>query len=344
MLVMRRLGYQCPPNYNPGDFFINTLAIVPGAEEECRNRVARICYAFKVSEDGRAMEKEVELCSDEASKASPSDMEDTNRNEMAFKYKASWFAQFRAVVARSWTANLREPFVIKLRLFGTVVFCEELPIFLREHQSRMYRTDVYFIGKTVAEIPFFILSPILFTAIAYYMIGLNESFERFLVCNVIMVIVANVSCSFGYMISCMASTIAMALAIGPPFVIPVMMFGGFFLNNDSVPVYFLWLKYISWFYYGNEALMINQWEDVRKIDCGRTVGCPPNGDAVLDSLNFDKARIPQPLFLLLADFLTNLGVLVQNNKTRDLMLLLVLMAAFRFIAFLALYVRAYRRK
>ena len=77
------------------------------------------------------------------------------------------------------------------------VFCEELPIFLREHQSRMYRTGAYFTGKTVAEIPFFVFSPILFTAIAYYMVGLNNSFERFFICNVIMVIVTNVSCSFG---------------------------------------------------------------------------------------------------------------------------------------------------
>ena len=33
------LGYPCPDNFNPADFFVRTLAIKPGNEENCRNRV-----------------------------------------------------------------------------------------------------------------------------------------------------------------------------------------------------------------------------------------------------------------------------------------------------------------
>ena len=38
-----------------------------------------------------------------------------------------------------------------------------------------------------------------------------------------------------------------------------------FFHNSSVPVYFVWLKYISWFMYGYEALIINQWKDYGQI-------------------------------------------------------------------------------
>jgi hypothetical protein len=62
---------------------------------------------------------------------------------------------------------------------------------------------------------------------------------------------------------------------------------------SSVPVYFVWLKYISWFYYGNEALMINQWKGVEGIECGDSPSCTPDGEAVLDSLNFDKVNPPR---------------------------------------------------
>ena len=34
-----RFGYQCPTNFNPADYFVMTLAVVPGREEECRERV-----------------------------------------------------------------------------------------------------------------------------------------------------------------------------------------------------------------------------------------------------------------------------------------------------------------
>ena len=33
------LGYPCPDNFNPADFFVRTLAIKPGNEENCRKRV-----------------------------------------------------------------------------------------------------------------------------------------------------------------------------------------------------------------------------------------------------------------------------------------------------------------
>ena len=43
--------------------------------------------------------------------------------------------------------------------------------------------------------------------------------------------------------------------------VPLLLFGGFFLQSESVPTYFIWLKYISWFYYGAENLYVTQWEE-----------------------------------------------------------------------------------
>ena len=43
--------------------------------------------------------------------------------------------------------------------------------------------------------------------------------------------------------------------------VPLLLFGGFFLQSESVPPYFIWLKYISWFYYGAENLYVTQWEE-----------------------------------------------------------------------------------
>ena len=123
LLLILRLGYECPLNYNPADFYIHTLAIVPGAEEECRQRVAQICDAFMDSEEGKALAKEVGLSKDELTGASPNDLSDDklNNNEKTSKYKASWIAQFLALLSRSWTANLREPMVVKIRLMQTLV-------------------------------------------------------------------------------------------------------------------------------------------------------------------------------------------------------------------------------
>jgi len=77
------------------------------------------------------------------------------------------------------------------------VFCAELPIFLREHKNGMYRTDVYFICKTLAEMPIFLAIPLIFTAVVYPMIGLYPDVKHFFIAAAVVALVANVSISFG---------------------------------------------------------------------------------------------------------------------------------------------------
>ena len=95
----------------------------------------------------------------------------------------------------------------------------------------MYRCDVYFICKQLAELPIFLLIPIIFTSIFYWMVGLNPNAERFFYAIIIIELLTQVVVAFGYLISCIAKDINMALAIAPTMIIPMMLFGGFFLNS-----------------------------------------------------------------------------------------------------------------
>ena len=46
-------GFPCPSQYNPADHWVETLAVVPGQEEHCRNRLEEITDQFERSEEGR---------------------------------------------------------------------------------------------------------------------------------------------------------------------------------------------------------------------------------------------------------------------------------------------------
>ena len=48
----------------------------------------------------------------------------------------------------------------------------------------------------------------------------------------------------------------------------------FFLFS-SIPPYLRWTKWISWFYYGFDALAVNQWRNVAILDCTDTPPPPP---------------------------------------------------------------------
>ncbi|XP_065217450.1 protein white-like [Planococcus citri] len=360
------LGSPCPANHNPADFFIQLLAVVPSQEEECRDKIQKICDSYENSEYAQKLYKE---CSHQRENKYKSIYTngwlDTSNVAKRSPYKASWLAQFNAVMWRSWLSMKKEPILIRVRLLQTImvsliisviyygqkidqdgvmningalfllvtnmtfqnalavinVFCSELPVFLREHFNGMYRTDVYFLCKTIAEIPIFLVIPIMFTCIVYYVIGLNPSFVHFITCVLIVVLVSTAATSFGYLVSCASPTVTVALSIGPPLIIPFLLFGGFFLNVGSIPPYFEWLSYLSWFKYGTEALYINQWNDIYNITCeGSNTTCYKNGHVVLEAYNFKEWHL-----------LPDMGLLV------------LLIIGFRGFAFLGLLYHTYRK-
>ena len=99
----------------------------------------------------------------------------------------------------------------------------------------------------------------------------------------------------GYFVSCLASNPQIALAMSAPMIIPMLLFGGFFLKNGSVPVYFDWLRYVSWFMYGNEALSINQWAGVSFNDTLCPAGVCTQ-QTILNQFDFNAVKKKKHLF------------------------------------------------
>ncbi|GAB6026310.1 hypothetical protein CHUAL_012516 [Chamberlinius hualienensis] len=301
-------GYECPYSYNPADFYILTLAIVPGHEEERKKRVEIICDQFDESNDGQRLTKSIDAVA-------------TNNYESSgvwatapkTRYKASWWAQFRAVLWRSWLTSMRDPHLLRARFFQSVfvavllgivffgqkidqegvmningaifllltnmtfqnvfgvihVFCLEVPVFYRENDNGMYSSGVYYWARTLSEVPLFILIAVIFTAICYWMVGLYPDAIKFLWACLIVTLVAHASCSFGYLMSTASPNITVALSIAGPLIAPLLFFGGYFLNSKTFPYWLSWMQCLSWFRYSNEALQINQWDGVDYIVCNR---------------------------------------------------------------------------
>nr|XP_058944927.1 protein white-like [Pocillopora verrucosa] len=348
------LGYPCPINFNPADHFIHTLAIVPGDEENCLTRVKEICDAYR--------ENNTESISSESLGKQDSFKDEVYRRS---PYKASWCQQFRSVFWRSWLTNNRDVMIFRIRLYqsvfvgllagiiyfqtkinqsgiiniagaifflitsttfnnmGSVIFTfpQELSVFLREHHNGMYRSDVYFLCKTTAEAPLFLLNPLFLMAIAYWMIGLRQQILRFLYAYGILALISMVAVSYGYMISTLSPTVATASSISAPLLLPLLLLGGFYVKNTTVPVWLSWLHYLSWFSYGFEAMLVNQWNGYGDEICsGKNNTDCIGGEQVLHDLGLKK-----------------------DNEVIDIYALLALTIGFRFIAYLFLLKKAYKK-
>ena len=141
-------GLPCPPNYNPADFYIHTLATVPGQEEESKKKSREICDAYNSSEAGQQILANVQanrsLHSIESQEFALAEVK-VNRTP----YKASWFAQFRAVFWRSVISVFREPVVLRVKIAQTIVSFTAKPNFIFQNHSHFAKQ---FISALIAAI------------------------------------------------------------------------------------------------------------------------------------------------------------------------------------------------
>ncbi|KAI9176110.1 hypothetical protein H9P43_006475 [Blastocladiella emersonii ATCC 22665] len=140
------------------------------------------------------------------------------------------------------------------------VFASERPVFIREYSTGYYGPAAYYWSRTLVELPFQILFPLVFACITYWMILFSGSFVEFLVYTMFIVLLALVGSAFGM---CMASTfedIGISLAVAP--------------------VWLVWIQWISPIQYAFTGLMLNFWagRDVNGFD----------GDAYLEQLQVTK--------------------------------------------------------
>jgi len=361
------INHPCPQDFNPADHFVQVLAMVPGKEEQCRDTIDAICHKFSESQDGINLRKAVKIEEADITEKDQSKADKVSPYKASWceQFSALSWRHSLAIIKDPMLVKVRiiQAFVMSIILgvifigqdndqagiqnvngalfvlitnisFGNIfavcnAFCVELPIFLREHFNGMYRTDVYFLTKQLVELPLYIVEPMITLTIFYWMVGLNPEADKFFIAAVIVLLVVQVVLSLGYFMSCIAPNIDIALAIAPVLIIPFMLFGGFYLNSGSVPVWLSWLKYLSWFLYGFEALLINQWEGVKDISCivpsidqnSDNFSCMSTGEEVLDQLAFEQA-----------------------NFWRDILMLVVLAVGLRIMAFIALFLKARRKQ
>lgn len=114
------LDAPCPTNYNPADFYVETLAVVPGKEDDSRETIRKICDAFAVSEYQTKINDEISALQSNSTAAKF--MNGGSNGNCVENYRVSWWMQFRAILWRSWLTVLKEPLLVRVRLCQTVVW------------------------------------------------------------------------------------------------------------------------------------------------------------------------------------------------------------------------------
>jgi len=198
---------------------------------------------------------------------------------------------------------------------------KQLLIVSRERASRMYGVAPFYLATWAVTLPLEFFPQILLATIQYFLMGLREGYQHYLVFAGILVLESQCAIAMGMLISALISNVEAAPKVAPAVVVLFLMFSGYFLNDESIPVWLSWIKYLSFIRYAFQALTVNEFR-------GATFDCPPaatttadnisqavnssasassytpsyclDGDEVLRSLNFDDISIASNAAFLLA--------------------------------------------
>jgi ATP-binding cassette subfamily G (WHITE) protein 1 len=134
------------------------------------------------------------------------------------------------------------------------IFVREKMVFQREYRAGYYTLPAYFISKISVELPFYIVFPTLRVIIIYWMVGLTNTAAAFFIFDAINVLSSLCGFSLGTCLACTFSSLPLALASAPMILLPLMLFSGFFVNSETIPMFLNWIKYISPIKYSFEGM------------------------------------------------------------------------------------------
>lgn len=174
-------------------------------------------------------------------------------------------------------------------MIGVSSFPPERAVFLMEQSSENYSAWVYCLAKNVAELPFQILFPTLYTCIIYFMVGFAASVEAFFKMLLMLIIIGNLGYSFGLMMASVLPTAEMGIMAVPTIMLPLSVVAGLFANSDRLEPAWYWLEYISFPRYTYMGLFLGEFSALETLCAADDTSCSyKTGQDVIHYYGFTK--------------------------------------------------------
>ena len=203
---------------------------------------------------------------------------------------------------------------------ATTMWISESKVLRRETADGTYHVLNFYVAKVLSVIPFELFFAITSGLIMYFAIGYQEDFGKFMVFALVLFFTMIVSQAYGLMAAALTGDANGALIIVSLVLLVLLSFTGFL--TTSVPIYFSWVKHVSFLNYAASALWVSELEGATfaTVD-GGTV----SGDELLLQPEYARlsngASVTDNFFYLIANlgilhFIAVIGVMLQKHFNR----------------------------
>ncbi|XP_069675333.1 ATP-binding cassette sub-family G member 4-like isoform X2 [Periplaneta americana] len=143
----------------------------------------------------------------------------------------------------------------------------EMPVLVKENFNRWYSLRSYYLAITLSDIPFQTVFCVIYVTIVYFLTSQPCEFSRFAMFLGACLLISFVAQSVGLVVGA-AMNVQNGVFLAPVMSVPFLLFSGFFVSFDAIPIYLRWITYLSYIRYGFEGTALATYSFGReKLKC-----------------------------------------------------------------------------
>jgi len=166
---------------------------------------------------------------------------------------------------KSESQNLQSHFgalimVVLMSMFGTaqpalLAFPEERPVFLREYSTNHYSVVAYFMSRLSIEASLTAVQVLIQLLIDYYLISMKAPFG---ILYIAVYALAMSSTALAVLLGCAVEDPKLGQEMLPILFVPQMLFAGFFVVPELIPVWLRWARYLCALTFAIRIIMVEE--------------------------------------------------------------------------------------
>ncbi|CAH0769316.1 unnamed protein product [Bemisia tabaci] len=178
----------------------------------------------------------------------------------------------------------------------------EMPVLIKENFNRWYSLRSYYLAITFSDLPFQAIFCVIYVSIVYYMTSQPPEWDRFGMFLGACLLISFVAQSVGLVVGA-AMNVQNGVFLAPVMSVPFLLFSGFFVSFDAIPIYLRWITYLSYIRYGFEGTALATYGFGRgKLKCHQTYCHFKNPETTLEELDMLDASFTLDIAALIIIF------------------------------------------